>query len=158
VAALQARFTPQRVAQLAAAAPRALALDVAAWADFLGGWAAEDAVWRALRYRWPALTATNVHRAGRAILFVRTELGWSDADVARRVLPIHTRLLCADEADLRAALARLKALGLNEGRVDELLFECPGLLYDFADQQLGLAERAFERSRAKYAFMGSYEV
>ncbi len=43
-------------------------------------------------------------------------------------------------------------------QVKELLFECPGLYYEFGDEQLALAERAFERNRQRYSQMGSYEV
>jgi hypothetical protein len=39
-----------------------------------------------------------------------------------------------------------------------MLYHFPGILYDFGDEQLALAERVFERNRTKYAFMGSYEV
>jgi len=42
--------------------------------------------------------------------------------------------------------------------VRELISLNPGLLYEFGDEQLALAERVFERNRSKYALMGSYEV
>lgn len=46
----------------------------------------------------------------------------------------------------------------NPPKLRELLLQFPGLLYEFGDEQLALAERAFEASRRKYAFLGSYEV
>ena len=43
-------------------------------------------------------------------------------------------------------------------QVKELLYYCPGMLYEFGEEQVVLAERVFERNRTKYAFLGSYEV
>ncbi|GBF88961.1 hypothetical protein Rsub_01460 [Raphidocelis subcapitata] len=157
-AALRARFRPADAAALARLAPRALAVDVPAWLEFLRPWAPDGGeLWKLLRYHHEALAATSVFTAGRAILFLKS-LGWTDADVARRLLPCHCALLAREEAELAAVVARLRALEIDEARVRDLLFQCPGLLYEFGDEQLALAERAFEVNRTKYAFMGSYEV
>ena len=96
--------------------------------------------------------------AGRAILFLKALGPWTDADVAARLLPVHTALLARSEEQLAAVPARLLALGVAGGQVRELLHLCPGLFYVFGDEQLALAERVFESNRRKYALMGSYEV
>ena len=166
LAALEARFGPLLTARLVEEAPTLLpslaAADggAAAWLDFLSPWVGDDdaAAWEILRHRHADLAATDVFNAGQAILFVK-RLGWTDADVARRLLPVHARLLAAPPGALEAGVARLRALGLDEARVRELALLCPGLLYDeWGSEQLALAERAFERNRAKYSMMGSYEV
>lgn len=166
LAALEARFGPLLAARLVEEAPALLpslaAADggAAAWLDFLSPWVGDDdaAAWEILRHRHADLAATDVFNAGQAILFVK-RLGWTDADVARRLLPVHARLLAAPPGALEAGVARLRALGLDEARVRELALLCPGLLYDeWGSEQLALAERAFERNRAKYSMMGSYEV
>ncbi len=74
------------------------------------------------------------------------------------MLPCHTALLAVDEAALAAVVARLRALDMAEERVRELVSLNPGLLYEFGEEQLAMAERVFERNKTKYAFMGSYEV
>lgn len=43
-------------------------------------------------------------------------------------------------------------------QVQELIYLSPGLLYEFGEEQLTLAERVFERNKSKYSLMGSYEV
>jgi hypothetical protein len=57
---------------------------------------------------------------GRAILFVKG-LGWTDADVSRRLLPCHCALLAREEAELAAVVDRLKALEIEEERVGVLV-------------------------------------
>jgi hypothetical protein len=74
------------------------------------------------------------------------------------VLPVHVRLLAAEEAALEGVLARLRGLGLPEERVQQLVWHFPGILYEFGDEQLSIAERVFERRRGSYSAMGSYEV
>ncbi|KAI8470499.1 MAG: hypothetical protein J3K34DRAFT_458818 [Monoraphidium minutum] len=105
------------------------------------------------------LTPPNAD-ARRVILFLKRLGPWSDGEIASRVLTCHPGLLASEEADMEGAVARLRAVGMEEERVRELLWSFPGMLYDAAwsGAQLAFTERVFEQVKKKYAYMGSYEV
>ncbi|KAF8054898.1 ycf45 [Scenedesmus sp. PABB004] len=155
--ALSAAFLPADVQRLCAAAPGVLALPVSKWLAFFEGYAlGSGAAWRALRYRSSELAAADVYRAGAAIAWLK-ELGpWSNADVAARIIPVHTDVLAAPVDALQGTVDRLVAAGMEREQVVELLWESPGLLARFREEQLPQLVRMVESRRDKYSRGGNF--
>ncbi len=148
---------PQDVQRLVAGAPHALALPIADWAAFFAGYSmSKEALWRVLRYGSGALACTDVYTAGAAIAWLKALGPWSDADIAGRLIPCYPAALAVTTEQLDALAARLAGTGLEPDDVARLLYECPGIIADFREEQLPALEAMAARRAGKYVRGASY--
>lgn len=103
-----------------------------------------------------AARAQHPYTAGAALLWLKQLGPWSDADLASRLIPCYPAVLARSKVDLQALAEQLAGLGLEPALVQQLLWECPGLLADFRDEQMPLLARMVERRRDKYTKGASY--
>eukprot|EP00882_Tetradesmus_deserticola_P027868 GHRQ01031005.1.p1 GENE.GHRQ01031005.1~~GHRQ01031005.1.p1 ORF type:complete len:167 (+),score=65.34 GHRQ01031005.1:111-611(+) len=147
----------QDVQRLVAAAPQALTLPVADWRGFFEGYGlGKEAFWKALRYSSGKLAGADVYTAGAAIVWLKRLGPWSDADVADRLIPCYPEVLATSTEQLQQLVDSLTGLGMAQQQVHEMLWEFPGLLADFRQEQLPLIKRMVESRRDKYSQGGFY--
>ncbi|KAF6260858.1 hypothetical protein COO60DRAFT_1625570 [Scenedesmus sp. NREL 46B-D3] len=145
------------VQRLLASTPQALALPVGDWRGFFEGYGlGKEAFWKALRYSSDKLVGADLYTAGAAIVWLKQLGPWSDADIANRLIPCYPEVLATSTEQLQQLVDTLTGLNMTEQQVQEMIWEFPGLLADFRQEQLPLIKRMVESRRDKYSQGGFY--
>jgi hypothetical protein len=137
--------------------PQVLSLPVGDWRAFFEGYGlGKEALWKCFKYSSKHLANSDVYTAGAAIGWLKQLGPWTDADISSRLIPCYPEVLSTSTSILQQLVDNLKQLGLEDVQVQQLVWEFPGLLASFREEQMPLITRMIESRRQKYTLGGTY--
>ncbi|KAG2424370.1 hypothetical protein HXX76_014579 [Chlamydomonas incerta] len=98
------------------------------------------------------------YAAGAAIVWLKS-WGWTDADIAARLLPCYPHVLAAGTEPLQAAVDHLRQQGFEDEPIRRMVLTFPALLAPpLSGPLLELISRIRASANNKYVVSGSYHV
>ncbi|GIL79651.1 hypothetical protein Vretimale_12248 [Volvox reticuliferus] len=177
---MKAFYKPHHITKLLRHKPEVFTAHLEEWHQFLTGYGLDDkAVWKVLRYSpgllvrvptgdvsdgssidgaTPPVEANTPYNVGSVIMYLKS-YGWTDEEVALRLLPCYPEVLAATTGQLQATVDFLRSRNFDEESIGRMVKVFPPLLVaPYNEPLLQLIDRIRASAHNKYVISGSYHV